>query len=206
MTYSEYQKQRILYWFREGCNPSVIQLKLLEEGFSCSKTGIYQFIKRFQKTGTIGRKEGSGRPSKVRGEVEEIVEAEMQRDDETSVAQLQTTLRMQGHNLSLSTILRCRTNLCWSSRGAAYCQLIRDQNKVKRLAWARENMGEEFKDVIWTDETSVQLESHRRFCCRKKSQKPRYKPRFVFTYAIFQDINNNVINYDCAHTVVSRRY
>jgi hypothetical protein len=28
----------------------------------------------------------------------------------------------------------------------------------------------------------------------------------VFTYAIFQDINNNVINYDCAHTVVSRRY
>ena len=30
---------------------------------------------------------------------------------------------------------------------------------------------------MWSDETSVQLETHRRFCCRKFRQKPRYKPR-----------------------------
>ena len=47
--------------------------------------------------GTIRRKEGSGRPSKVRGKVEEIIEAEMQCDGETSMAKVQTTLRMQGH-------------------------------------------------------------------------------------------------------------
>ncbi|CAI8009403.1 Transposable element Tcb1 transposase, partial [Geodia barretti] len=39
------------------------------------------------------------------------------------------------------------------------------------------NLGSSFGDVIWTDETSVQLESHRRFHCYKKGQKPRYKPR-----------------------------
>ena len=55
--------------------------------------------------------------------------------------------------------------------------MIRDANKQKRLEWALANRSESFEDVIWTDETSVQLESHRRFCCRKNGQKPRYKPR-----------------------------
>ena len=34
-----------------------------------------------------------------------------------------------------------------------------------------------FEDVIWSDETSVQMESHRRFHCYKRGSKPRYKPR-----------------------------
>ena len=36
---------------------------------------------------------------------------------------------------------------------------------------------DEFTDVIWTDETTFQLETDRRFCCRKRGHKPRYKPR-----------------------------
>ena len=36
---------------------------------------------------------------------------------------------------------------------------------------------DDFKNVIWTDETTVQLESHKRFCCRKDGRQPRYKPR-----------------------------
>ena len=36
---------------------------------------------------------------------------------------------------------------------------------------------DEFHNVIWTDETTVQMESHRRLCCQKRGQKPRYKPR-----------------------------
>ena len=38
-------------------------------------------------------------------------------------------------------------------------------------------IGKKFQDVIWTDETSVQMETHRRFHCYKHGQKPRYKPR-----------------------------
>ena len=34
-----------------------------------------------------------------------------------------------------------------------------------------------FKDVIYTDETTVQMETHRRTCCYKRGQKPRYKPK-----------------------------
>ena len=38
-------------------------------------------------------------------------------------------------------------------------------------------VNDEFKSVIWTDETSLQVESHRRFCCRNVGQRPKPKPR-----------------------------
>ena len=41
---------------------------------------------------------------------------------------------------------------------------------------------DEFKDV-WTDETSIQLETHRRFCCRKQGERPNNKPRHISVHA-----------------------
>lgn len=49
--------------------------------------------------------------------------------------------------------------LGWSYPGAAYCQLIREVNKQKCLLWAKEYVEDPFYDVIWSDETSVQLET-----------------------------------------------
>ena len=49
----------------------------------------------------------------------------------------------------------------WTFRGSAYCQLIR--KKAKRLEFARRHLHEEeaaFNDVIFSDEATVQLESH----------------------------------------------
>jgi hypothetical protein len=50
-------------------------------------------------------------------------------------------------------------------------------NKEKRLQWAQKHLHEaltdNFKDVVWTDEASIQIETHRRFCYRKKGQRPK---------------------------------
>ena len=71
------------------------------------------------------------------------------------------------HPLSLQTILRSRSKLGWIFRGSAYCQLIREANKVKRLEWAQKHLQtvlrNEFTDVVCTDECTVMLECHRRF-------------------------------------------
>lgn len=124
---------------------------------------------------------GSGRPTKITRDVLRIVEAQMQADDETTAVQLQKLLVDNGHPLSLKTILASREKLGWTFRGSAYCQLIRHQNKLKRLQWAKDHLDEasnnRFNDVVWTDESSIMLESHRRFCCRKKGAAPKPKPR-----------------------------
>ena len=101
----------------------------------------------------------------------------MQQDDETTAYQLHRMINDSGYDVSLRTVLRCRTSLGWTFRGSAYRQLIRDANKVKRQEWAIQHADDDFDDVIWTDECTVQLENHRRFCCRKLGQQPKPKPR-----------------------------
>ena len=181
MAYSEYTRQRILCFFFNGLKPASITRKLKEEGINTSRVGVWKFIKRYQANGTIHRRPGSGRPSKINAEVLRIVDAKMVEDDETTAVQLQKLLADNGHQLSLHTVLRSRNKLGWTFRGSAYCQLIRDVNKLKRLEWARHNLEASqkngFNDVVWTDECTVQLETHRRHSCRRKGQPPRPKPR-----------------------------
>ena len=117
---------------------------------------------------------------KLTAELKGIIEAAM-RNDETTGVQLHALLVSKGYNLSLTTILRCRKALGWTFRGSANCQMIHKANEVKRLQWTRQYIYEAktgFLNVIFKDETSVQLESHGRFCCRKRGEPPRNKTRY----------------------------
>ena len=124
---------------------------------------------------------GSGGPTKITPAVMQLVEAQMKADDETTAVQLQKLLVDRGHPLSLKTILASRRQLGWTFRGSAYCQIIGEQNKQKRLEWATEHLNEaindKFEDVLWTDESSIMLECHRRFCWRKTGTQAKPKPR-----------------------------
>ena len=100
----------------------------------------------------------------------------MMEDDETTALQLYKHLMDNGILISLTTTLRCRTSLGWTFRGSAYCQLIHSENKSKRLDWARE-ADNRFEDVVWTDESLIQVETHKRFCYRKEGCPPKSKPR-----------------------------
>ena len=156
MVYSEYLKERILFFYMQGLKaPSIVQ-QLREEGLHCTKPGVHEFLKRFQAYGLV-RKAGSGRKTKVTGVVCKIVEEAMRKDDETTAHQLCVLLASKGYSLSIDTILRCRSLLGWTFRGSAYCQLIRDTNKLKRYQRAVANQDDEFDDCIYTDECSVQL-------------------------------------------------
>lgn len=178
MVFSSYKKQRILFFYSKGYKAPTIAKLLHDEGLPYSRVGVAKFIKKFEETGTITRRVGSGRPSKVTAEIKQIVEDQMRLDDETTAVQLYRLLKDKGYNISLRTILRCRSALGWTFRGSAYCQHIRAKNKEKRLVWAREYLDDTFDDVIWTDECTVQMASHRRFCCRKRGEPPKLKPRY----------------------------
>ena len=181
MVYNDYTKQRIVFYLNLGLSSYSIAEELRREGCGTTRQGIAKFVKRYRERQTIARKPGSGHPTKITEEVLTIVEDAMQCDDETTAVQLHSISSEKGVNISLNTILHSRKQLGWTFRGSAYCQLIREENKHKRLEWARKHVddavNDEFKNVIWTDETSLQVESHRRFCCRKVGQRPKPKPR-----------------------------
>ncbi len=165
MVFSDYTKAWIAYLYARGNRAPTLQLLLTDEGICCSRQGVRNFINRYEETGCFNRALGSGRPSKVTADVRRLVETQMQKDDETSAYQLFRMLNEGGYNLSLQTILRCRKSLGWAFRGSAYCQLIRHAIKIKCLDFVKAIIDGELENVIYTDECTVQLETHRRFCC-----------------------------------------
>ena len=177
MVYSEYLLNRVLVLHEKGLKAPTIKKILDREGLPCTRVGIHAFLERFKASGCIMRKAGSGRPSKITVEIKRLVERQMRIDDETTAYQLHRLLLYEGYDISIYTILRCRSSLGWTFRGSAYCQMIREANRVKRYEWALKHMDDAFENVIYTDECTVQMETHRRFCCRKIGEAPRPKPR-----------------------------
>ena len=85
----------------------------------------------------------------------------MMEDNETTAKELHKMLSKHGHHILERSALKFHTELGWTHHSSAYCQMIHDVNKEKRLAWARENKEDDFSDCIYSDETTVQIETHR---------------------------------------------
>ena len=84
-----------------------------------------------------------------------------------------------GIQLSIPTIKRTRRKLGWKRCGPKYCQMVRETNRVARLAFAEECIENEesFDDVIFTDESTIWLEQHGKICFRKEGQPAKLKPK-----------------------------
>ena len=172
---SKYAKQRIVALKGEGLNHCGVVHALRREGISTSRHTVRRFYLRYREDGTINRRPGSGRPLKLAELSLVMVEQLMRQDDETTATQIHSFLVHNGVDVSLTTILSGRHTLGWTFRGSAYCQLIREANKQKRLEWAQLHLHDNFHDVVWTDETTIQLQSHKRYCCSKASEPPHLK-------------------------------
>lgn len=78
-------------------------------------------------------------------------------------------------SISMSTVKRARSRLGWLSKKTRYmyCALISDGNKDKRLDFCKELITSndlELADVIWTDECSVQMETHRKIVYHRRGE------------------------------------
>ena len=163
MVYTNCKKERIVHYKRLDCKSTTIVPLLARnnrEGFDAKVSGVSRCIRNLNKTGSFA---GSGQPLKITPEVLTIVKRQMQLDETTAV-QLQKRLANSSHPLSLKTILTSCRKLGWTSRGSAYCQLIREANVIKRLEWAKADintaLSNGFQDMLYTDESSIQLECH----------------------------------------------
>lgn len=79
---------------------------------------------------------------------------------------------------SQRTIKRTRYRLGWRKSGPRYCQIVREANRIKRLAFATKcaEDNEQFENVVFTDESSIWLSRHSKLCFRKVGQPGKMKP------------------------------
>ena len=75
-----------------------------EEGVKVSHVGISKFLAKFEETGSIGWRIGSGRPSKLTAETKKLAEDQMHSDVETTVFQLRKLLTSKDNSISLHAV------------------------------------------------------------------------------------------------------
>ena len=134
-----YTKQRAVFYAAQGLNASAISRALSAEGLPYSPKSVSLLLRKLKAGQSLVRKRAVGRPSKTTQKVRDLIEEQMQRDNETTATELDHLRQANGIKLSRSTILHCHKQLGWTYCGGAYCQLIREPNKLKRLSWCMEN-------------------------------------------------------------------
>ena len=75
--FSEYKRQRIVSLWHDGFKALTIATILAKENLPATRLGIQKFLKKYTEIGTIGRKEGSGRKSKITAELRRLVDEKM---------------------------------------------------------------------------------------------------------------------------------
>ena len=112
---SRYLRERIIRLWEEGNSISSIVTILRSEGKVTTRATVRKWIFRWQHCG-LDDQYRSGRPSKVTAEMAAFMEAELERDDETTSAELERSLaRKFGVQLSIPTIKRyLRLVLKWA--------------------------------------------------------------------------------------------
>jgi len=135
--YSNYQRTRIELLHNQGHHPAGILKTLKGEGLVVSLSGITRIIEKLRLTGSGANLPHSGRPRKLFVEARAFIDQQMRKNDEMTSAKIQKKLVKGGICVSSSTVRRSRKQQSWTLQRTAYCQLIRNANKVKRLEFAQ---------------------------------------------------------------------
>ena len=143
-----------------------------------SKVSLFALIKKFQTFKLVVDLLKKHRSSKLSECHYCYIDEQMTADNELTSRQLFFLFRAiyPDVQVSISTIKRARQHLGWISKKTRYCALIREVNKEKRLLWCKERIEKndvDLDDVIFSDESSVQLESHRKTSYHKIGQPSR---------------------------------
>ena len=184
MPLSEYQRQRIIsLWTGGGVTKAEIRRTLAREGVFTTHQTITSTITRWQATGSVQDRPRIGQVKTIPSAHYRFIDAAMADNDELTASGLKMLLVKEfGEDkatYSERTVARARNELGWTFTTARYCQAIRDANKQKRVEWVNKCLEDEeqFQDVIFTDECTVQLECHRRKPFRKTGAPRKLKYR-----------------------------
>lgn len=157
-------------------------------GYTITRQGVLKFIKRH---GNSVAGEARKRPSRKFLPVHsQVLDLWLSKNKDLTARDLQKRFSCRmGVNFSLSVIKVQRRKLKWTMKKKSYCQLISIKNKTARLNWCSEMLlaKETFSDVIFVDESNVEISSAPRLsfykagCALDKVPRRCAKPKHSYT-------------------------
>ena len=162
---------------------SVVQIReeLARRNIAISRVSIYKLLNKWNTVVQVadqGREPTLG--ENVTIEVMEFIDKCMEQNDELTAPHLMERVNEKfGVNFSKSKIKRLRYKLGWRADNTRYCQMIKEKNKPIRLnhALGRIAAKDKFLDAMFSDECTVQMESHGKITFRKWYEPKKFRPK-----------------------------
>ena len=150
-----------------GYSVSQIRARLVEENIMASRISIHKLLRRKEETGTVTDRKRKRTPRILQSEHLHFVDNTMANDNELTAQRLRYLLEEDWPKLKVSlATIKCvhEYKLGLIHFHPKYCQLVRTVNKEKQLAWCKKSLedGDQFDDVLWSDECSIQQDHHGR--------------------------------------------
>ena len=146
----------------------------LTEGIKISLSAVRKICKKFNHFGNVKDRKKSKKSKFGDDDLhKDYINKTLSDHPDTSAKTMKDEIYdVFGIRVSTSTVARARRNLGWVQKGTRYCQMIRTENKGKRLEWCQRRIeeNETFDDVIFTDESRIELRDVARKSFRKVGQ------------------------------------
>ena len=123
---------------------------------------IQRWADRYEDTGKMERKSGSGRPRKTTESDDRFLVVQCKRNRKKTAVELATTIKNEDNapKVSPRTVRRRLTEAGYPARKARKKPLLTKRHRRDRLKWAKEHKDwtvEQWRNVLWSDEAPFTL-------------------------------------------------
>jgi transposase len=167
------ERQQVLLLKNLGYSEPDIALSL-----GCSERIVWRVLKKFRETADLADKPKVGRRRNTSPEIDAEIKALCEEDRTRTSGQIAAILKEKYPELKLSacTVRKRLVSFGLFGRMASRKPLLRDANKIKRLAFAEKYQHwtpADWSKVLWSDEKKIELfNTKRRKYVRRKLREP----------------------------------
>jgi transposase len=148
-----------------------------------SKTCVHNAITRYKETGTNQDRPRSGRPRATTSSEDNFIVVTSKRNRRLTAPEICAEVnKTRSEPVSVTTVKRRLRDAKLFGRVAVRKPLLRPQNKRKRMQWAlthRDWSEEDFKKVLWTDESKFEIFGSKRRVFVRRSAEEKMMPDCV---------------------------
>lgn len=174
-------KQQMVALRKSGRSNSAIGRIMNADGHQISRHSVRYWLKAYDRGDMDNDQDTTSRPTfrKVSVSDAEFIADCFRKDPSTSSRQVFNELKADGAQFSLSTTKRAIEAAGFTSSKPVYGQLVREVNQVKRVEFCQMLMdsNETFDDIIFSDESTIQLHQNKTVIYRRKGSLPPALPK-----------------------------
>ena len=190
-----YLKQRIVQLYDSGVNQTQIVNRLrYEENVKVTRLTVHKTIKANKNKDLAVAPKKRGKEPILTSNHLDYISMCLKENGELSASELCLKLKtVFDITVSTTTVKVARQKLGWVSSTQAYCQTVRGANRPKRLEYAFRciTTREKFQDVIFTDQSTIKIQTTTGKCFYLKGHKKtlKGKPKHPFSVHVWAGIS-----------------